>query len=63
MLFSTILDSVNTKRQGDGMNTKLDRVDAIQVDQFHPAVKGDLLPKWKCRVEAKVIRWTAKLWI
>ena len=54
---------MNTKRQGDGMNTKLDRVDAIQVDQFHPAVKGDLLPKWKCRVEAKVIHWTAKLWI
>ena len=45
------------------MNTKLDRVDAIQVDQFHPAVKGGLLLKWKCQAEAKAIHWTAKLWI
>ena len=45
------------------MNTKLDKVDAIQVDPFRPVVKGDLRPKWKCRVEAKVIRWTAKPWI
>ena len=58
-----MLDLVNTKRQGDGMNTKLDRVDAIQVDQFHPAVKGGLLLKWKCQAEAKAIHWTAKLWI